>query len=84
MLQDMKPELNSDETATMMYKSLIGIVPEQCSKFLVEISTLIVRRLENTETGHLFHLPKANRIENAERHNRFQNSKCRLQDFLVR
>ena len=53
------------ETATTMYKSLNGLVPEYLSNLFVKNSTLNVRELGNTETDLSLPLRKRKNGQNA-------------------
>ena len=53
------------ETATTMYKSLNGLVPEYLSDLFVKNSTRNVRELRNTETDLLLPLRKTKNGQNA-------------------
>ena len=64
LIQSLKWPTVSDiirgETATTVYKSLNGLVPEYLSSLFEKRSTRNVRKLRNTETDHSIHLRKTN------------------------
>ena len=53
------------ETATAMYKSLNGLVPEYLSNLFVKNSTRNIRKLRNTETDLSLALRKTNNGQKA-------------------